>query len=394
MADEEQREILKNGARVWNRWREQNPDAKLSLIGVDLREAVLDRVDLSGAMISGANLNMAHLCGSNLQRATLIGADFRKADLFGADLSESDLSGADLSSANLQEANLSKTTLAGANLRDASLMSANLHGADLRGAKLCRADLTAADLSETEILRTDFSEANLSGASFRGANLTWTNLRGASFANTILDRTVLAAIDLRGVGGLETVRHTGPTTVGIDTIYLSGGEIPERFLREAGVPHQFVTYMKSLVINPIEYYSCFISYSSKDEEFAELLHRDLQAKFVRCWFAPEDLKIGDKFRVKIDEAVRIYDKLLLVLSENSIESPWVEEEVEAALEKERHHQKRVLFPVRLDDAVMTAPQPWAARVRRILHMGDFRDWKNHDKYKETFGRLLRDLRAS
>jgi hypothetical protein len=98
--------------------------------------------------------------------------------------------------------------------------------------------------------------------------------------------------------------------------------------------------------------------------------------------------------LKIDEAVRLYDKLLLVLSESSIESPWVEEEVEAALEKERQQKKQVLFPVRLDDAVMTSPQPWAARVRRIVHMGDFRDWKSHDKYKETFGRLLRDLKAS
>ncbi|MBZ5531299.1 MAG: hypothetical protein LAO20_07705 [Acidobacteriia bacterium] len=26
-------------------------------------------------------------------------------------------------------------------------------------------------------------------------------------------------------------------------------------------------------------------------------------------------------------------------------------------------------------------------------IGDFRDWKNHDKYKKAFDRLLRDLKA-
>lgn len=111
--------------------------------------------------------------------------------------------------------------------------------------------------------------------------------------------------------------------------------------------------MKPLVTNPIQYYSCLISYSSKDGEFVERLHGDLQSKYVRCWFSPENLKIGDEFPVEIDEAVRLSDKLLLVLSENSIESPWVEEEVEAAFEKERQQKRTVLFPIRLDDAIMT-----------------------------------------
>ena len=49
-------------------------------------------------------------------------------------------------------------------------------------------------------------------------------------------------------------------------------------MRGAGVPEEFITYMRSLVANPIEFHSCFISYSSKDQEFAERLHAD---SFVR-----------------------------------------------------------------------------------------------------------------
>jgi hypothetical protein len=78
----------------------------------------------------------------------------------------------------------------------------------------------------------------------------------------------------------------GPSTIGIDTIYRSKGKIPEGFLRGAGVPEEFITYMRSLVANPIEFYSCFISYSSKDQQFAESLYAALQVKNVRCWFAP------------------------------------------------------------------------------------------------------------
>ena len=74
----------------------------------------------------------------------------------------------------------------------------------------------------------------------------------------------------------------------------------------------------------IQFYSCFISYSTRDEEFAKHLHSDLQNKGVRCWFAPHDVQSGKKLHEQIDEAIRRYEKLLLVLSGNSMSSGWVE----------------------------------------------------------------------
>ena len=71
----------------------------------------------------------------------------------------------------------------------------------------------------------------------------------------------------------------------------------------------------------------------------------------------------------------------------------MEEEVEAALEKERRENKLVLFPIRLDDAVMDTQQVWAASLRRTRHIGDFRNWKDHDSFKKAFDRLLRDLKS-
>lgn len=111
----------------------------------------------------------------------------------------------------------------------------------------------------------------------------------------------MADIDLSGVNGLETVIHLRPSFIGIDTIYRSKAEIPEVFLRGAGVPDNFIAYMKSLAGTPsaFEFYSCFIGYSTKDKEFAERLYADLQREHVRCWYAPEDLKIGDKFRPEL-----------------------------------------------------------------------------------------------
>lgn len=114
---------------------------------------------------------------------------------------------------------------------------------------------------------------------------------------------------------------------------------------------------------------------------------------MRVWFAPEELKISDKFRTRIDDAIRVYDKLLLVLSENSISSTWMEKEIETAFEKEHRENRTVLFPIRLDVAVMHTDQAWAADIRRTRHIGDFRNWKEHDEYQKAFGRLLCDLKA-
>ncbi len=65
----------------------------------------------------------------------------------------------------------------------------------------------------------------------------------------------------------------------------------------------------------------------------------------------------------------------------------------AVLEKERKQNKLVLFPIRLDDAVMKTRQAWAANLRRTRHIGDFRAWKDHDPYQKSLDRLLRDLKA-
>ena len=334
MANEEHLKILRQGVEVWNQWREENPEIRPDLSKADLSEA-----DLSGADLFRANLSEALLFRANLFWANLTGANLFRANL---------------SRANLSRALLSQVSLFGANLTGADLSKAFLHGANLAGAFLNG---------------TNFSKANVG----------------------LL--TTFAYVDLSAVRGLETVIHDGPSSIGIDTIFRSKGNIPEIFLRRAGVPDSFIEYMASLVGKPFQFYSCFISYSSKDQAFAERLHNDLQREGVRCWFAPEDMKIGDRIRPTIDQSIQLYDKLLLMLSEHSIDSDWVEKEVETAFEEERKRKKTVLFPVRLDSAVMDTDQAWAADIRRTRHIGDFTNWKDHDAYQKAFDRLLRDLKA-
>jgi hypothetical protein len=105
------------------------------------------------------------------------------------------------------------------------------------------------------------------------------------------------------------------------------------------------------------------------------------------------MKVGDQIRPTIDRQIRLRDKLLVILSENSVQSEWVGDEVEAALEEEQASDRLVLFPIRLDDAVMDTRDDWAAKIKRRRHIGDFSNWKDEGSYRKAFERLLRDLKA-
>jgi hypothetical protein len=272
-------------------------------------------------------------------------------------------------------------------LREAELYGAYLRGAQLRGADLSRADL---------------SEANLRRAYLRGANLTQANLSEADLSRASIGYTTFGATDLSDVKGLETVLHAGPSTIGIDTIYRSHGNIPLAFLRGAGVPENFIEYMGSLTGKALEFYSCFISYSTKDQKFADRLYADLQNKGVRCWFAPHDIQAGKKIHEQIDEAIRRYERLLLILSTNSMKSPWVKTEIRKARKREIEEKRRVLFPVSI--VPFTDIRMWEsfyadegidlAEEIREYYIPDFSNWeKDQDSYLKGLKKLLDGLKA-
>jgi hypothetical protein len=142
------------------------------------------------------------------------------------------------------------------------------------------------------------------------------------------------------------------------------------------------------------YGSVFISYSEKDREFAQRLQADLARYGIRTWYSQRDLHSGDTLYDSIKEAIRSSDKILLVLSKNSIQGPWVQKEIESAFEKEREGTKLVLLPIRIDDAVLSTDNPSISDIRRIRHISDFTRWTDPDGYSRALNRLLSDLATS
>ena len=83
------------------------------------------------------------------------------------------------------------------------------------------------------------------------------------------------------------------------------------------------------------------------------------------------MPIGAKILDAIDEAIRLRDKVLLVLSKRAIASDWVEGEVTRGLAEERKRKQLVLFPIRIDNAVLKTEEAWARLLQDQRNIGDF-----------------------
>jgi uncharacterized protein YjbI with pentapeptide repeats len=324
--------------------------------------------------------------------------DLSYADLNGADLRGADLNGADLHGVQFREADLR-----GVQLREADLRWAHFSGADLGHADLYGAILVDADLGSANLVGAVLNDAHLVHADLRGALLVRASLGGANLSSAICGGTTFGSFVPSEVTGLESIVHFMPSNVDVDTLFRSGGRIPVAFLRGCGVPEKLISYLPSIFgeMDPIQFSSCFISYSTKDEDFAKRLHSRMVQEKLRVWFAPEKMQGGKEISQQIDEAIRVYDKLLLVLSPESLRSDWVMTEIRKALKAEAKEGRRKLFPIRLVGFEMI--RDWecidtdtgkdlGVEIRKFF-IRDFTNWEDPDAFEAAFAHLIRDLKA-
>lgn len=341
MANPQHLEILTQGVTAWNKWRQENPEERPDLVGVDLSDSATLTDD-------------GHLLDPQPERIRIglsWGVNFNEADLTGADFSGTDLSGAHVNNANLSNAML---------------------------------------------LLTRFRYTELSGA----------RLEGATLGNTFF-----LYVDLSKAQGLVDVRHIDPSEITLSTISRSKGGIPEAFLRGCGLTDADIEFTKLAnpeltndeinqiayriveyrATGPIQISPVFISYSSKDREFVDKIDASLKTEGIRFWRDVHDVVAG-RLETQIDGAVRRNPTFLLVLSERSVESDWVEHEIRTARKLEKELKRDVICPIALDQSWKDSRWPrWLREQIMEYAILDFSKWREEESFGRQFKKLVDGL---
>jgi hypothetical protein len=355
MADPEALKAARKGREAFQNW-------------LDRRSSEGTRIDLSGASLPGVSLRWVNFAG-----AILDDVDFSNADLTGAYFGPGSIS--------RREPIVSE--------RDYPLSALRI--------RFDRASLLAATFNYAVCVGASFRASYLALANFRQCDLS-----AASFRRAALLHTSFSGQDLRTALDLNLVVHYGPSFLDIDTLRLSGNTLSSDFTEGAGISKLLSEYLPSLNDTPaVQFYSCFISHSSADKNFCEWLCRQLRRAGLRVWYAPEELAAGRKLVKQIQEAIHVYDKLLLVLSPNSMRSGWVANEIRWARRREMETAKQVLFPISL--VSHTELKQWSlvdeetgedlASEIRGYFVPDFSNWADPKTVETRVARLLKDLTA-
>ena len=275
------------------------------------------------------------------------------------------------------------------------LQSENL--ADWSG--LAGADFSGCNLTYADLRWNNLDGANFRGASLRYADLTESTFDKADFTGAILDHTVFGSTDLRKAVGLAKVEHRGPSIISTETLFLSRGTLPMRFMAGAGISRTLIDGLPSLIggLEAMQFYTCFISHSSADDRFVARLYKRMQRARLRVWNDVYEMQGGKEIVTQLTRAIHRHDRLLLVLSPASMRSRWVKKELKAAIEN-----GQTLFPIRL--TTMERIEEWkcvdsasgvnlAAKVRNY-YIPDFSGWTKKDKFEAGFKRLVQDLRKA
>lgn len=125
----------------------------------------------------------------------------------------------------------------------------------------------------------------------------------------------------------------------------------------------------------------FLSHNFADKPFVRKLATDLESHGVKYWLDEAEIKVGESLVEKIREGIDNYDYLLAVLSQNSIESPWVQRELDIATNQEIADRKVKVLPVMYQ----------AVEMPGFLLGKRYADFTNPDNYQASFKDLIQSI---
>ncbi len=338
--------------------------------------------------------------------------EFRKENPFiQLDLSNSDLRYIQLKGINLCNANLNGANLAGANLENSKLTNIGFIDSKLHGTSFKGSIINNCDFRVTNFTNTDLSGCRLENSNFGGSIFKRTLLNNTQFKRAIFGETKFYDLNLSDTLGLDMSTHFAPSDINVNTLTNSFGRISKYFLQGCGFSEWSAMEVRlydhrlsASEIVDLQYSifdkrskgffigGVFISYSQRDEIFADKLYYQLKNDGVAVWMDRQDMVSGP-IEFQVQSAIRANDIILPILSENSIKSDWVEAELDWAREREKEENRSVLCPIAIDDSWKTIVNKsvlW--RQVKKYNILSFSSWKDDQLFDLNYGKLVKGMK--
>jgi TIR domain len=127
--------------------------------------------------------------------------------------------------------------------------------------------------------------------------------------------------------------------------------------------------------------SVFLSHTAADKPFVRKLARDLDNHGVKYWLDEAEIKVGESLIEKIGQGLDEVDYVAVILSPHSVASPWVQREVDVAMNQEIHGRKVKVLPIMYRHCQLPG-----------FLLGKFyADFTEESKYTDAFKRLVESI---
>lgn len=127
--------------------------------------------------------------------------------------------------------------------------------------------------------------------------------------------------------------------------------------------------------------SVFLSHNHGDKDFVRKLARDMENHGVRYWLDEAEMKIGDSLIQKIREGIDSVNFFAVILSPNSVEAPWVVNELDVAMNHQINGKPIKVLPILLKECEL--PGFLVGKV--------YGDFQNEDQYAKSFKKLINSI---
>ncbi|HEY0050497.1 MAG TPA: toll/interleukin-1 receptor domain-containing protein [Pyrinomonadaceae bacterium] len=112
----------------------------------------------------------------------------------------------------------------------------------------------------------------------------------------------------------------------------------------------------------------FLSYAHKDIDLAKKIEAVLEGEGLQVWNAETEILPGDNFAEKISDALKASDAMVVLLTPESLNSKWIQWEIEYALSNKSYNRRVIPVLVGSEESVSLESIPWILRKLQMIRL--------------------------